>query len=204
MPEICKKSLISSPATGGLELFIIGKNFLKDTRVIFQARRAVASPDSYDTFWEESVMPDKEFLQQVHQGIVICFFFQCLNEFDLSILFQTHLICTVPSYIDVDIVEPVTVQMLVTSSNKYSEPHNFVYTPKSTFGSTGLTMTPTLATLQHIHSSQGISWLFTFSTLTKYQVRKMEDEKKKEKISKITRDVLSMKASLDWCQIAIA
>ncbi|XP_055300308.1 nuclear factor of activated T-cells 5-like isoform X2 [Sitodiplosis mosellana] len=128
VPEICKKSLVSCPANGGLELFIIGKNFLKDTRILFQARRNCLPSDSYDTIWEESVFPDKEFLQ------------------------QTHLICTVPPYADPDIVEPVTVQMLVTSSNKYSEPHNFVYTPKSAFGApTALAMASTLATL-HAHS----------------------------------------------------
>lgn len=69
VPEICKKSLVSCPANGGLELFIIGKNFLKDTRVIFQARRLLSSAsESYDdTIWEESVFPDKEFLQQVNK-----------------------------------------------------------------------------------------------------------------------------------------
>lgn len=43
VPEICKKSLVSCPASGGLELYILGKNFLKDTRVTFQVRRS-ASP----------------------------------------------------------------------------------------------------------------------------------------------------------------
>lgn len=131
VPEICKKSLVSCPANGGLELFIIGKNFLKDTRVIFQARRLLPSAsDTFDTIWEESVFPDKEYLQ------------------------QTHLICTVPAYCDPDIVEPVTVQMIVTSSNKFSEPHNFVYTPKSAFGPGGLSMASTLASLQqHAHSN---------------------------------------------------
>lgn len=66
VPEICKKSLVSCPAIGGLELFVIGKNFLKDTRVIFQARRSTPTrDDAYDILWEESVLPDKEFLQQV-------------------------------------------------------------------------------------------------------------------------------------------
>lgn len=66
VPEICKKSLITCPATGGLELYIIGKNFLKDTRVIFQARRqSPVRGDSFDVLWEETVIPDKEFLQQV-------------------------------------------------------------------------------------------------------------------------------------------
>jgi len=40
-----------------MELIIIGKNFLKDTRVIFR------SDD--EPVWEEAVFPDKEYLQQV-------------------------------------------------------------------------------------------------------------------------------------------
>lgn len=36
MPEILKKSLHSCSVRGGEEVFIIGKNFLKGTKVIFQ------------------------------------------------------------------------------------------------------------------------------------------------------------------------
>lgn len=36
VPEILKKSLHSCSVRGGEEVFIIGKNFLKDTKVIFQ------------------------------------------------------------------------------------------------------------------------------------------------------------------------
>lgn len=35
VPEILKKSLHSCSVRGGEEVFIIGKNFLKDTKVIF-------------------------------------------------------------------------------------------------------------------------------------------------------------------------
>lgn len=59
VPEICKKSLSSSNVRGGQELFILGKNFLKDTRVVFQE----GEPSSLA--WCQSVQPDKEFLQQV-------------------------------------------------------------------------------------------------------------------------------------------
>ncbi len=54
VPEICKKSLTCCSASGGKELFILGKNFLKDTHIVFQTDE-----------WEQSVNPDKEFLQQV-------------------------------------------------------------------------------------------------------------------------------------------
>lgn len=36
IPEILKKSLHTCSVRGGEEVFIIGKNFLKDTKVIFQ------------------------------------------------------------------------------------------------------------------------------------------------------------------------
>lgn len=51
-------------------------------------------------------------------------------------------------------MEPVTVHMLVTSSNKYSEPHSFVYTPKNAFGVDALMPAATLK------SVQGILWVF--------------------------------------------
>lgn len=54
VPEICKKSLTSCPASGGKELFILGKNFLKDTHILFVTDE-----------WRQTVNPDKEFLQQV-------------------------------------------------------------------------------------------------------------------------------------------
>lgn len=59
VPEICKKSLTSCPASGGLELFVLGKNFLKDTKVIFQQN------EDGVIRWEQTVVPDKEYLQQV-------------------------------------------------------------------------------------------------------------------------------------------
>lgn len=59
VPEICKKSLTSCPASGGLELFVLGKNFLKDTKVFFQQY------EDGHVRWEQSVVPDKEYLQQV-------------------------------------------------------------------------------------------------------------------------------------------
>lgn len=103
VPEICKKSLDSCSVLGGKELFIIGKNFLKDTKVSFVLFDETRPSKK---LWEETVQPDKEYLQ------------------------QTHLICLVPSFPNSDAVqEPVHVQIFVTSSNKKSEAHNFVYMP---------------------------------------------------------------------------
>lgn len=66
IPEICKKSLTHCPVSGGMELFILGKNFLKDTKVIFQQHAVYDVPgERAEVIWEEVVTPDKEFLQQV-------------------------------------------------------------------------------------------------------------------------------------------
>ncbi|XKL63075.1 hypothetical protein PGB90_005439 [Kerria lacca] len=94
VPEICKKSCNCCAVSGGKELFILGKNFLKDTRVLFQTDD-----------WEQSVNPDKEFLQ------------------------QTHLVCIVPAFKTVDIKESVNAKISVVSGNRASEPHTFTYTP---------------------------------------------------------------------------
>lgn len=99
VPEICKKSLTSCPAGGGLELFVLGKNFLKDTKVYFQLF------EEGHVRWEKAVVPDKEYLQ------------------------QTHFVCVIPPYRTPDITEPVSVRLCVVSSGKTSEPHQFVYTP---------------------------------------------------------------------------
>uniref|UniRef100_A0A182N093 Nuclear factor of activated T-cells 5 n=1 Tax=Anopheles dirus TaxID=7168 RepID=A0A182N093_9DIPT len=113
VPEICKKSLATCPAEGGLEMFIFGKNFLKDTRVVFQRRKVTATHSAFtrtgapnETGWEQSVVPDKEYLQ------------------------HTHLVCVVPPYDRQDIVEPATVKVYIVSSGKKSESHDFIYTPK--------------------------------------------------------------------------
>ena len=60
IPEICKRSLTSCPATGGLELFVFGKNFTKDAKVYFQQK------DNNQVRWEKVVTPDKEYLIQVN------------------------------------------------------------------------------------------------------------------------------------------
>lgn len=100
VPEISRKSLEKCPVTGGEEMFIFGKNFLKDTVVTFQQNGAKSQP-----IWEEKVSPDPETLQPI------------------------HLIVTVPKYYDQNITEEVTVQMLVSSGGKVSEPHSLTYYP---------------------------------------------------------------------------
>ncbi len=55
-PEIYKMSVQESDIKGGQELFIIGKNFRKDSKVIF----------SSGNIWRKVVNPMKEFLNTTH------------------------------------------------------------------------------------------------------------------------------------------
>ncbi|XP_011261279.1 nuclear factor of activated T-cells 5 isoform X4 [Camponotus floridanus] len=108
IPEICKKSLTSCPCTGGLELIILGKNFLKDTRVVFRLDNDDVT--SLEQQWECTVTPDKEYLH------------------------PAHLVCVVPAYRRQDLAptETVNVKLYAVSSGKTSEPHTFLYTATST------------------------------------------------------------------------
>ncbi|XP_045604319.1 nuclear factor of activated T-cells 5 isoform X2 [Procambarus clarkii] len=100
VPEICRKSLNKCSVAGGTEMFIFGKNFLKDTVVIFQQSGTKSQP-----IWEEKVSPDKETLQPI------------------------HLIVTVPEYYDQSITEEVMVDVMVSSGGKTSECHSLTYVP---------------------------------------------------------------------------
>lgn len=94
-----------------------------------------------------------------------------------------------PAYADPDIVEPVTVQMIVTSSNKFSEPHNFVYTPKSAFGPGALAMASTLASLHHAAHSNNIQGIFTVThnylqnIFSLWEKKKVQQRKKKKTLN---------------------
>lgn len=54
-PEICKMSLTECDVKGGRELFIIGKNLLKDTKIVLRG----------DNNWTKICEPDKEYLHSV-------------------------------------------------------------------------------------------------------------------------------------------
>lgn len=60
-PEISRMSLEEAPTTGGQDLFIIGKNFLKGTQVKFQE----ISVEDGKTLWEREAEIDQEYFQQV-------------------------------------------------------------------------------------------------------------------------------------------
>lgn len=56
-PEINKKSMFCCNIDGGEELFIIGKNFLKDAKVIFRNDK-----------WIKIVEPNREYLKSVNKS----------------------------------------------------------------------------------------------------------------------------------------
>ncbi|XP_059394230.1 nuclear factor of activated T-cells 5-like isoform X2 [Carassius carassius] len=101
VPEILKKSLHSCSVKGGSEVFIIGKNFLKGTKVLFQESA------SDDKFWKAEADIDMEFFH------------------------QNHLIVKVPPYQNPAITSPVSVGIyVVTNAGRSHDVQPFTYTPE--------------------------------------------------------------------------
>uniref|UniRef100_A0A8C8FZG4 Nuclear factor of activated T-cells 5 n=1 Tax=Oncorhynchus tshawytscha TaxID=74940 RepID=A0A8C8FZG4_ONCTS len=101
VPEILKKSLHSCSARGDEEVFIIGKNFLKDTKVIFQ----------------ENVSDEKSWKAEA--------------EIDMELFHQNHLIVKVPPYQNPAIVSAVCVGIyVVTNAGRSHDVQPFTYTPE--------------------------------------------------------------------------
>ncbi|XP_017562782.1 nuclear factor of activated T-cells 5 isoform X3 [Pygocentrus nattereri] len=100
VPEILKKSLHSCSVQGGEEVFIIGKNFLKGTKVIFQ----------------ENVSDEKSWRAEA--------------EIDMELFHQNHLIVKVPPYQNQAITCPVSVGIYVlTNAGRSHDVQPFTYTP---------------------------------------------------------------------------
>ncbi|KAJ3596202.1 hypothetical protein NHX12_002611 [Muraenolepis orangiensis] len=102
VPEILKKSLHSCSVKGGQEVFIIGKNFLKGTKVIFQENIAD------DTSWQAEA------------------------KIDMDLFHQNHLVVMAPPYHTLSISSPVTVGIfIVTNAGRSHDAQTFTYTPDS-------------------------------------------------------------------------
>lgn len=102
LPEILKKSLHSCSVRGGEELFIIGKNFLKDTKVIFHENW------SDENSWKAEA------------------------EIDMELFHQNHLIVKVPPYQTQSITCTVCVGIyVVTNAGRSTDIQPFTYTPNS-------------------------------------------------------------------------
>ncbi|XP_041840606.1 nuclear factor of activated T-cells 5 isoform X2 [Melanotaenia boesemani] len=99
-PEILKKSLHSCSVRGGEDVFIIGKNFLKDTKVIFH----------------ENTSDEKSWKAEA--------------EIDMELFHQNHLIVKVPPYQNQAITSPVCVGIyVVTNAGRSHDVQPFSYTP---------------------------------------------------------------------------
>ena len=59
-PEISRMSLLEGSVLGGQDLFIIGKNFTKGTKVLFQEYI-----EGKGVVWEEEAPLESEYFQQV-------------------------------------------------------------------------------------------------------------------------------------------
>ncbi|XP_072236681.1 nuclear factor of activated T-cells 5 isoform X2 [Leuresthes tenuis] len=100
VPEILKKSLHSCPVRGGEEVFIIGKNFLKDTKVIFH----------------ENISDEKSWKAEA--------------EIDMELFHQNHLIVKAPPYQNQAITSAVCVGIyVVTNAGRSHDVQTFTYTP---------------------------------------------------------------------------
>ncbi|XP_048461999.1 nuclear factor of activated T-cells 5-like [Rhincodon typus] len=100
-PEILKKSLHTCTVKGGEELFLIGKNFLKGTKVIFQE-----SHSEENNPWKAEA------------------------EIDMELFHQNHLIVKVPPYHNPHITSPVSVGIyVVTNAGRSHEMQPFTFTP---------------------------------------------------------------------------
>ncbi|XP_066503215.1 nuclear factor of activated T-cells 5 isoform X2 [Hoplias malabaricus] len=101
VPEILKKSLHSCSVQGGEEVFIIGKNFLKGTKVIFQ----------------ENVSDENSWRAE--------------GDIDMELFHQNHLIVKVPPYQNLSISSPVSVGIyVVTNAGRSHDVQPFTYTPE--------------------------------------------------------------------------
>ncbi|XP_016359106.1 nuclear factor of activated T-cells 5a isoform X2 [Sinocyclocheilus anshuiensis] len=100
VPEILKKSLHSGSVAGGEEVFIIGKNFLKGTKVLFQEN----STD--ESGWQAEA------------------------EIDMELFHQNHLVVKVPPYHDQTVTSAVSVGIaVVTNAGRTHDLQPFTYTP---------------------------------------------------------------------------
>ena len=101
-PEILKMSATGSSIEGGEELWIIGKNFLKDTKVIFSYSVAGKT----EPLWSKFTDPDQDLFH------------------------QTHLITTIPPFYNPEVQEEVEVTVFIKCGDKLSDPVPFIYRPK--------------------------------------------------------------------------
>jgi len=110
IPEITKMSSNSSPVEGGGELWMIGKNFLKDTHVVF----SYSILNKEEPLWVKVAEPFQEFFH------------------------QSHLIVKIPAFFDASFHGDTVVSVFIKCGDKLSDSVPFTYKAnpiKFTFGS---------------------------------------------------------------------
>ncbi|VDO03854.1 unnamed protein product [Rodentolepis nana] len=103
-PEITRMSIKKGDAHSRPELFIIGKNFVRGTRVIF---RQMANDSSDDVRWEMDA------------------------EIEAPYFTQTHLVCRVPEYTgpSLPLTAPLRVNVCIQTPTRVGRPEQFTYLP---------------------------------------------------------------------------
>ncbi|VUZ55339.1 unnamed protein product [Hymenolepis diminuta] len=103
-PEITRMSIKEGDAQTRPELFIIGKNFVRGTRVIF---RQMANDSSDDVRWEMDA------------------------EIEAPYCTQTHLVCKVPEYTgpSLPLTAPLRVKVCIQTPTRAGRPEQFTYLP---------------------------------------------------------------------------
>ena len=109
---------------GGQELWIIGKNFLKDTRVVF----TFTLPGKEEPTWTKVIIYffalhifQKSFL------LVSCSHVLKVREPLKEFFHANHLIVTVPPFFDLRSRDDVYVSVYVRCGGKMSDPFSFCY-----------------------------------------------------------------------------
>ena len=101
-PEILKMSPHSSPIEGEGELWMIGKNFLKDTRVCF----SYSIIGKEEPLWTKVVEPRQDYFH------------------------QSHIITQIPPFFDPHLCGNVEISVFITCGDKVSDPVPFMYKGK--------------------------------------------------------------------------
>jgi hypothetical protein len=100
-PEVQKMSITTCSIEGGEELWMIGKNFLKDTEVIFKED----NEDSPRPAWCQKIKPLKDFFA------------------------NNHLVVVVPPFRNIHLTQSVVVNVTVKCGSKISEPRPLTLKP---------------------------------------------------------------------------
>ncbi|XP_068059379.1 nuclear factor of activated T-cells 5 isoform X3 [Anomalospiza imberbis] len=142
VPEILKKSLHSCSVKGEEEVFLIGKNFLKGTKVIFQ----------------ENVSDENSWKAEA--------------EIDMELFHQNHLIVKVPPYHDQQITSAVSVGIyVVTNAGRSHDVQPFTYTPEPAAGTLNVNVKKEISSpAQHCSFEEAIKVKATGCNLEKVNI----------------------------------